>query len=291
MEKNQILNLFSTIQQQAATLGISAEDETFCQEQQAQYDAALAYYEGLQAFISEKKPKNEYADEEYKATINVPSIIYVMKKKLINKLYYYFRNKYSVDLKDETTFRRYGLYEERYYRYDRDTENEAKLKTPLRYEDIVKDILSQTGGLSFEDVAIRQLKADFAQKARPWERHGDRVKQQGATLSIDSFVHPELSYSGVLRFSYTSEPTLFLLYKILSYVELGRVDATNWRFLHLPTNDNRSYSESELKLEMYEINGDKVKGVRFYKNGKMSIKFDSAATAAAFQRDYCREVE
>lgn len=292
MEKNTILSLFQDIQQQAATLGISEADEIFCQEQQGAYDAAFAYYEGLQAFISEKKPKgNEYADEEYKATINVPGIVYMMKKRFIAKLYYYFSRTYSIKLCDEATEKRYGLYEERYYLAERDKENEAKLKNPLHYEDIVKDILAQTGGLSLEGMAIRQLKAEFAQKARPWARSGDRIKQQGATLSIDSFVHPETSYSGILRFSYTNEPTLWLLYKILSYVELGRVEQTNWRFSHLPLADGKGYSDSHLDLSMYEINGEKVKGVRFYKNGKLSIKFDSAVTAAAFQRDYCREVD
>lgn len=49
MEKTQILTLFQTIQQQAATLGLDESAEIYCQDMQAVYDAALAFYMGLLA--------------------------------------------------------------------------------------------------------------------------------------------------------------------------------------------------------------------------------------------------
>ena len=279
MKKTQILTLFQTIQQQAATLGLDESAEIYCQDMQAVYDAALAFYMGLIAHIDANQPKD---NPFCKDRIDVETHIITAQKAFIADIYGFFCAEYSVELSPDNTLKRYNFHDG--YAYTRRHYDEVSA-TPIHYRDIVQDILAQTGKIAFSDFAIRQLKAEFAPKTTC--RSGeDRVKQTGATLNFESYASVETRWDGGLRIRYSDKQTIRLLYRVLSHFERGEIVKRDDIFQTLPCATN----DYDIDLTPYLVNGVKVNAIRFFKNGKVAVKFASAALAAEFQRVYCREV-
>lgn len=279
MEKNQILTLFQTIQQQSATLGIAKGDEEFCRDNQAAYEEAMDFYNALAAHIEANQPKqNVYAKER----VSVKTCMVNAQKSFIKEIYANFRDSYHVTLSPEKTMARYKLHDD--YAYTRHDYDEPSA-TPIHYREIVQDILAQTGNLPFGDLAVHQLKAAFAPKVT-WRSKDERVKQTGATLHIEAYAYLETRYDGGLRLKYSGERPVQLLYRVLSHFERGEIVKQDALFESLPGMGN-AY---DVDLTPYPVNGDKVNAVRFYKNGKIAVKFASSIFASEFKRDYCHEV-
>lgn len=279
MEKNQILSLFQTIQQQAATLGLSESEEAYCQDMQAVYDAAIAFYMGLMAHIDANQPKD---NPFCKDRIDVETSIITAQKAFIANIYEFFRSEYSVELSPDNTLKRYNFHDGDAYTRRHYDEVSA---TPIHYRDIVQDILAQTGNLPFDALAVHQMKAEFAPKVT-WRSKDERVKQTGATLNFESYASIETRWDGGMRIRYSGEQTIRLLYRVLSHFERGEIVKRDEIFQALPCATN----DYDLDLTPYLVGGAKVYAVRFFKNGKVAVKFASAALAAEFQRAYCHEV-
>ena len=279
MEKNQILSLFQTIQTVAPTLGLSESEEAYCQDMQAVYDAAIAFYMGLLAHIDANQPKD---NPFCKDRVDVETNIITAQKAFIADIYGFFRSEYSVELSSDNTLKRYNFHDG--YAYPHKHYDEV-CATPIHYKDIVQDILAQTGNLAFSDLAVRQLKTEFAPKTT-WRGGEERVKQTGATLNFESYASIETRWDGGLRIRYSGEQTIRLLYRVLSHFERGNIVKQDETFQALPCATN----DYDIDLTPYPINGAKVNAVRFFKNGKVAVKFASAALAVEFQRAYCHEV-
>ena len=278
MEKNQSLSLFHTIQTVAPTLGLSESEEAYCQDMQAVYDAAIAFYMGLMAHIDANQPKD---NPFCKNRVDVETNIITAQKAFIANIYEFFRSEHSVELSTDNTLKRYNFHDGDAYTRHYDEVS----ATPIHYRDIVQDILAQTGDLPFDALAVHQMKAEFASKVT-WRSKDERVKQTGATLNFESYASIETRWDGGMRIRYSGEQTIRLLYRVLSHFERGEIVKRDEIFQALPCATN----DYDLDLTPYLVGGAKVYAVRFFKNGKVAVKFASAALAEEFQRAYCREV-
>ena len=279
MEKTALLNLFQSIQAAEPTLGIGEADVAYCECHQALHDAAQDYFDRLQAFVTQHAPaENPYLES---AEIDVAKFRFEARKQFIQTIFSYFEG-YGVALNTNETLTRYGV--SRSHALNNAAEEAAQC-LPLHYADIVSEVLSQTGGLSLEDAAIQQLKAKFADSAQ-WElRGGDRSTVSGATVHIESYLRLEQGYDNEMRISYHAQDQARLLYRTLSLFDTGHLTSRDANLSMLPYY--WPTSDREVKLTPYVLPCAKVRSLRFYKNGKVSIKFDASADALTFLRDFC----
>ncbi len=239
-------------------------------------------------------------------------------KTLISNIIHYFTHKYTVDLDEsliqehlipakpkEPDFPRVGYlremtqeerdeYEMKLDAYKKEQDAwELSLRTlPLRYERIVDEIFVQLGGFSFEERAMNE----FLQ--RTWDachytcdyswnniKAGDeRFEIKNAILRLPNgcscdenkwMSHP------VPKFKPTDN--LVTLLDALAWYQCGRM---NEGPLWFPKLGNRWGSTEENII--YTRNMSKVDSIKLFKNGRVDIKFRSAAYAQEFAEQCLR---
>ncbi len=177
---------------------------------------------------------------------------------------------------DRLSFREYKeTYEEEVRRVSEELRSMA-----IRYEEILDRIFSQLGGLSFQDVAIKELK-DACRSASS-NYHGSKsYTQKKAVLSFDCGCSHDSWYSQW----HSNEPTRFDLHdsmkKIvrgLSYFEMGTQS-----YLHYGLSDLLGY---HIEGNDHSVNGEKVQSVKLFKNGRVDVRFQSEALARQFAEEF-----
>lgn len=285
-------------------------------------DLMAAVVEEQKAIFAEKEDEiGGYLASRNNSICNVEGAYEVMKyrcERLIGNVVHYFVRKYNVEL-DEGTIRKHLIPTEpkepdlprvAYYRDMTPEELEeykAALKIhnekkeawelsrrtlPLRYEQIVDEIFVQLGGFSFEERAMNE----FLQ--RTWDachysyentrcniKKGDeRFEIKNAILrlpygcSCDEnkwMTHPIPKY----------KPTedLVTLLDALAWFQCGRM---NEGHLWIPDLGSRWSSTEENVI--YTRNMSKVESIKLFKNGRVDIKFRSAAYAQEFAEQCLR---
>ena len=233
-------------------------------------------------------------------------------KTLISNIVHYFTHKYSVELDEsliqehlipakpkEPDFPRVGYiremtpkeldkYKEKMAAYEKEQNVWAlSLRTlPLRYEQIVDEIFVQLGGFSCEERAMNE----FLQ--RTWDachytcnyswnniKEGDeRFEIKNATLRLpDGCNCDENKWMSqpIPKFSPTER--LVTLLDALAWYQCGRM---NEGPLWFPKLGNRWSSTEENVI--YTQNMSKVDSIKLFKNGRVDIKFRSAAYLQEF---------
>jgi len=318
-----LMDKFSAVEIKADNR-ISEEDKAFCLRQQEAFDksgVSLQKLADLMATVVAEQ-KAIFADKEDEiggylashdnATCNVEGVYEVMKSRnetLINNIVHYFASKYTVDL-DGRVIREHliavkpkGPDFPGYYRKLSDEELEeykAKMKVhkkeqdawelslrtlPLRYEQIVDEIFVQLGGFSFEEQAMNE----FLQ--RTWNAchytHSSsyrNIKEGDESFEIKNAILrlPD----GVSR-SYYSEYTpteaFLTLLDALAWYQCGRMNEGRLWF-----PDFKSTYGGPKESLIYTRNMSKVESIKCFKNGRVDIKFRSAAYAQEFAEQCLR---
>lgn len=154
----------------------------------------------------------------------------------------------------------------------------------LRYEQIVDEIFVQLGGFSFQERAMNEFLErtwncchnQYSGDKEKFEVKNDTLRLSGYWISVDEnkwMTHPAPDYK-------PSEDMKTLLHA-LAYYECGRMDEGHRWFPELFKYDTE---ENQFDLSYME----KLKSIKFFKNGRVDIKFRSAAYTQEFVEQYLR---
>lgn len=159
---------------------------------------------------------------------------------------------------------------------------------PLRYEQIVDEIIAQMGGFSFQERAMNEMLARCwkAGHRRDWrtDKTVEEFEVKNDTLKLldsgrwcwchdDSWrSYPEWVASDGLKHVLES----------IVHFECGRMNEGRMWFPELFRFDTK-YHEFPIN------NMEKVKNIKLFKNGRVDIKFSNAAYAQEFVENYLRK--
>ncbi|MEK4006366.1 hypothetical protein [Paenibacillus sp. FSL H3-0333] len=251
---------------------ISSEDLEFCQEQESIYKKTIVAYntldEHLQAIVPEvlahgKKfgSASGYSQRtSFDDGFSSHDLKYNLKKikdKFISMTCEYFSEKYNVSI-DEAKL-------------------QQKYDTRVTYENIVEEIILQLDGHSFTEKAASEIK----EKARNTLYGDNKITIRNNKLILDGYY---VRHDSIWKEYRLTEKKDFIL-NALSHFDNGSVK------INIEFSDRYCGYENEKKAsnyDRYETQSlDKIKSIKFLKNGKMEIEFASHTMAAKFAGEYC----
>jgi hypothetical protein len=261
MNNNQgLLSLFNEIKIQNTTR-ISAEDQSFGKKIQEDFslfrDNSLKYIEVMTL--------NPIHNDFFNSQILIREIEENIIKKtgeFIHKIIRHFQSVYSISLKTEPIIKKYTA-------------------ATSSFEIVVDEIILQLNGASFTEQADREIKENLCNELE-WARKKGRIKLAKNRLSIDNFVwYDNWNFNNETQISHNCEAKLKKLMVALTHFDCGQTES--YQDLEI-----RLYRDISDWLQTKDFSSkNKFNAIRFYKNGRIDIKFNSAQYAGEFARVYC----
>ena len=248
------------------------DDMEYCRHEEQQYQEVYGIYSEV-AFIC--KDANSKL-ETYPGDLYIQSVddnaekVYKWNKRFISRICGYFRHKYAVSIDDPNWTAR----DEESRRNDRDRDDIV----PLQY--ILDSVYEQMGGMSFEEKAFNELKAD-AKDAVVSYSGKSKYAIKGTRLVIDDFYH---SYKCHIfkRYQARVEAKHKAFYKVLSHFEYGSYEISHkYDFLC-----GWELDERDGVYDKHEIYSSIVKSLKIFKNGKVEVEFKDYMTIVKFMDIY-----
>lgn len=141
----------------------------------------------------------------------------------------------------------------------------------ITYVDLV---LLNLGGLGFREVAENELIESFHKTIHRYNKH-DLPDIKGKTITFYDLLTLESNYRNGLRLSYESKRHLHNFCKGLAFFGQGRLNG-DWGIIWTFNEDNVDISDQ------YPLAIDD--DLKFFKNGRVDIRFKDAATAQHFYK-------
>lgn len=164
-------------------------------------------------------------------------------------------------------------------------EYEERLRSlPLRYEQIVDEIFVQLGGFSFQEQSMNEfLERTWRSCHSSWNGDKETFEIKNDVLRLPSGCHcDENKWMTYPEPRYELTDSSKTLLDALAYYECGRMDEGRLWF-----PDLCGYSKTTENF--FEIhNMSKIKSIKLFKNGRVDIKFRSAAYLQEFAEQYMR---
>lgn len=148
----------------------------------------------------------------------------------------------------------------------------------IRLEDVVDRILASMGGHDFKSMRDQEIKTKFREK---FGCRNDRVSQKSSTLTFDmwgSFYEQGYCDSDHYRIRYNYHDEMKALADGIRLFG-GDSSKSSWTAM-FPEEGDQSEIFSPMKI--WNVKG--VSSVRFFKNGRIDIKFEDAKLATEFTR-------
>ncbi|MGG1650453.1 hypothetical protein ABHN03_16745 [Paenibacillus sp. NRS-1775] len=233
---------------------ISSEDMDFCQEQEHNYKAVLNAYVNFKNELDKVTHSSFYG---VMSKYDYEKSLLEIKNSFINNICFYFQQNYNVTINNEKIMK--------------------KSDYNVTFQEIVDDIFVQLDGFSFNEKAEKEIK----DATKEMFKHGDKITIKNNKLVLDGyFAH----FDSIWK-EYRLSEKVEKIFKSLQLFDSGSL--TNNEELKLKYC---GYSNSS-KLDNYDrytpntlIN---VKSIKFFKNGKMEIEFNTHQQAQAFATEYC----
>ncbi len=272
-----ILSKFNTFEVKQ-TDRISKEDKEFCEEAQKVYNNTLTKYKQWYDIYH----NTEYTDEQrekfkYSILINPLGIceqIDELQKSFENCLYNYFRTKYQIDIKIGI-----GTPNSNY---------NYRTKTMdiifLDYNDYIDDIISQLGGLTFEELQTQQFKEKVRGICKSKWSDDWYFEIKGETLKFKRLIC--WRYDGRWDKDYNiysgdTENYATIISALRKFDNsFGDYQEINMLF----RGGFRNFSEIE---SLISVNSNKVKQIKLFKNGRVDIKFTRPEYCRRFTKEWC----
>ena len=250
-----------------------AEDMEYCRQEEQSYQAAYTLY----SEFSEKA-------REINARLNaLPKNVYVQKvdenseklydcnERFIYKICAHFRDKYNISINapEWKTIKEctsgYG--------------NRNTAVVPLQF--VLDSVYEQMGGMSFEEKAFEEIKADAKRALTSY--HGDsRYVIKGVKLIIADFY---CFYKDRIweRYKAKIADCHRAFFKALSHFEYGKFDI-NQKYTFLC--GRWEIDEKEGVYDKHFIHSSIIYSIKVFKNGKVEIEFKDYQTAVRFMETY-----
>ncbi|MCY8738151.1 hypothetical protein P8881_19435 [Bacillus haynesii] len=246
---------------------ISEIDRKYCENQYSQYSKAQ---EALgHAFSIIKKVYEQQINEEesflckYDDIRHMEERISRIKRRFILNITSHFSRQYNVTLDSESI--------------------DEKYDSDLTHENIISEIFEQLGGYSFEEKAVTEIIEATRNTIYNFDK---KVIIKKASLSIADYVRWDLwSFSG-FRISWDSKLGTF--FQALSHFENGSVETLyllKSMIEHLKKGSNHYDIFSKYEFKVF----NKIKSIKVFKNGKITIEFSSNEQANEFANTYLKK--
>lgn len=194
----------------------------------------------------------------------------------INKIYNYFKKKYNVTLE-------FMNHDTDYYLNGREKRAEENLNwfiNELDYNLILDDIFNQLEGVNFKERGIQEIKNNVIERTRGWKKSNVDIK--GKNLTIQNYISfDSWSSSKEYQILYSNRTYMENLFNLVSIFETDDIQKNEINNL---LNNISSYEDATGKI--FELPYKKVTGVKFYKNGKVQLIFDTGVSALEFAQEY-----
>lgn len=264
---------------------ISKEDQEWLSRREKMYKRALMIQKSVYDIY--KTEDGTYTEEDreefFSFTVNdfgVPKRVSQIQNSYIGGIFHYFSSKYNVKLENE--FEQYD-YGHELYRYSEKEPVKDLVIDEIDYHTVLDKIFNQLGGLSFEEKAIKEIKANL--KSKCYNSYCDiwKIKIKGNKLTYtDGYCSKDI-YFGYYSFGSTEWMRAFL--DALSYNTYGKKTHIqslsrlyDSYYIRLYNDDfQNGFSASEVGVEH----------IKFYKNGRVDITFKSGKFCRNFAREWC----
>jgi len=233
---------------------ISKEDQSFCDSMQREFDAAVSVMLMAKQLFQDHDMKNDFlcsSDELRELNKKLEKVI----DRFIYKIARYFQQTYSVTI-DLEKFRNYDH--------------------TVTYRDILDEIVQQLNGMNFAEKAHHEI----INAVRNSIYNHNKVTVRSLKVSISDYLYFEEWFG---KYGNRREERLL---KLLKAVELFDSGSTKVRDSLAYLNESR-YRDDWFE-EIVVPDGLKLHSIKFYKNGKVDIRFKSHEYAMEFAREYLK---
>lgn len=202
----------------------------------------------------------------------------------INSIIWYFKKKYQIELKN--TFESKGVD----YNTYRKIESEERLNfyKNFTYNDVLDSIFEQLGGFDFNSKAEQEIKNSMKNLCRKYrDEENIKLSKNKVTLK-DVYIVTYDSIFERYEINYNTEDNLKILLNAMNYFEnnFTAITELNKMFVNEYGGINRILGD-EFLFQKHELNFNKIKSFKFFKNKRIDIEFTSGQYALEFARDYC----
>ena len=238
---------------------ISPEDQTFCEDQERNYNEFIKFSNHYLGYLKENSLSNSFYNSE--SLINEMNKTRDCKKDdFISKVVSYFKNKYKVTLDSKSVQKKYD--------------------TNINHDIIIDNIIDQMEGYNFIDKAEKEIKDEF----KNCLRH-DKIKIKNVKISIDDFFYIDswdLKYK-TYKVSYSSDEKFNKLFKAMSHFLYNSNESCFKELYDVITSKN-----NDDVFKTHDIlNNNTIKTLKLYKNDKIDLEFTSSELMRKFAREYC----
>lgn len=275
---------------------ITEADRNFCKSRQVCYEYSLARLRELTEMIYQsretEKSMSEDGNNHYFTIKGYNEYIVASHTSFLQDIVFFFTNKYKIKLDVEKIKTSIIPQKPEYDRYDIDKDAIQEYKKNLsvwdnlihntfivKYDDILNQIFTQLNGLTFNELALQQLKENARHSANYIDRWGDsRTKElfkiKGSTVSMEGCYREYGKWRIIDRIKE--------VVRAAAHFEFGNFDIPDidgWREL---------ISHYDYLEEQYDYPDRKIIRFKSYKNGRFDIKFASPQLAQQFVGEYLK---
>jgi len=267
---------------------VSAEDKNYLDKLQELYDGTLTYYRRVFALYNEEKRK--YTNDVVKLIGNYNCVFAdnmdVNKRAcelqigFTNQIYSYFCNKYKITIENDNKKAEEKKYDSYKYYGELPKELIDELYERQTYDTVLDDIIQKLGGMTFNELSVQQIKDRMKKAAFCYDKW--RIEVKNATVKFDGAYVSKEWYQD--KYKVHRGEFLAVLPDALSLFMIGSPNCCHMGFM-------RKYEieldEDEMKQGIEFPSGLKLKSMKFFKNGRLDMKFETPEYARAFAREYC----
>lgn len=275
---------------------ITEADRNFCQSRQACYEYSLARLRELTDTIYQCREMEKTMSEDginyYFTITGYSKEIKSSHWNFIENIVSYFAKTYSLDLYADKIKTALIPEEPSYNRYYYDTELAKEVNQKheewenliygtlvINYNDILDRIFAQLNGLSFQELALEQLKDKSRAAANYIDRYSGEFKKEYYTLKAAT-----LSFDGCRRDYgrwelYDNAKTILRAAAHFEFGNFNTPTAYGWSQLL----GNWCYDNDQ-----YDLDTEKIIRFKSFKNRRFDIKFASPQLAQQFVDEYLK---
>ena len=277
---------------------ISSSDRMFCEQNQAAYEAAILAYQGFSCYWAEMEQEQETLKKDiasrykhdYLHSTNGPKIsdslirkhIHALHADFIHVITSYFCNQYKITVSESEIVDVLVPKEPEYWPGGDNSEHDAYLQTMrdmrIRYSEVVEQIMLRLDGRGLTEQAFYELRRK-CQEAAYWANgtHDPRFERKKDVIRLKELFCKKRGWPHDDWEIYDNTQDLI---RGLAHFETGAYDSfpdglsqmLGWRG---PKTDTLDFPSCV-----------KLKQIKLFKNGRMDVRFTSAAYAEEFVAKY-----
>lgn len=262
---------------------ISDADKRFLENWEKQYESVIQFYRNV---YEQSKDTERHMDLSFIPQYSsfrledfrdkVLETICAIQSQYPDHIYSHFRRGYQIEIKSNK-----DLLSEKYQVPYKATEEQVeKLFTLQDYHAYVADILNQTGGQTFDDLARQQLKEKMKEACLDYNSNW-KISLKGKTLKYTGWAFSEWLQS------YTSEDKFIIKFsQALGYFIFGR-NVIPYELLPITNKFRLEFNENEMKNGFCFSESFILEKIKFFKNGRVDIRFRKEENARKFISEWC----